>query len=86
MAKFHGMKHYPHMIRMFGSPLNLFGGYYLEPLLKDKLKRPSKRVNGQLHRLKHDILTRSYETRQFSSHEKLFLQVIHYIQKTKKRR
>ena len=26
---------------------------------------PSKRVNGQLHRIKHDILTRSYKTRQF---------------------
>ena len=54
MAKFHGMKHYPHLIRKFGSPLNFFGGY-LESFLKDKLKRPSKRVNGQLHRLKHDI-------------------------------
>ena len=36
-----------------------------ESFLKDKLKRPSKRVNGQLHRLKHDILIRSYETKQF---------------------
>ena len=27
MAKFHGMKHYPHLIRKFGSPLNFFGGY-----------------------------------------------------------
>ena len=29
------------------------------------MKHPSKRVNGQLHRLKHDILIRSYETKQF---------------------
>ena len=27
MAKFHGMKHYPHFIQKFGSPLNFFGGY-----------------------------------------------------------
>ena len=70
MAKFHGMKHYPHLIRKFGSPLNFFGGY-LESFLKDKLKIPSKRVNGQLHRLKHDILTRSYETRQFALARKI---------------
>jgi hypothetical protein len=70
MAKFHGMKHYPHLIRNFGFPLNFFGEY-LESFLKDRLKRPSKRVNGQLHRLKHDILTRSYETRQFALKRKL---------------
>ena len=64
MAKLHEMKHYPHLIRKFSSPLNFFGGY-LESFLKDKLKRLSKHVNGQLHRLKHDILTRSYETIQF---------------------
>ena len=27
MAKFHGMKHYPHLIRKFGSPLNFFSGF-----------------------------------------------------------
>ena len=27
MAKFHGMKHYPHSIQKFGSPLYFFGGY-----------------------------------------------------------
>jgi len=70
MAKFHGMKHYPHLIRKFGSPLNFFGGY-LESFLKDKLKRPSKSANGQLHRLKPDILTRSNETRQFSFARKI---------------
>ena len=31
----------------------------------------TKRVNGQLHRLKHDILIRSYETRQFSLARKI---------------
>ncbi len=72
MAKFHGMKHYPHLIRKFGSPLNFFGGY-LESFSKDKLKRPSKCINGKLHRLKHDILTRSYQTRQFSLARKIVL-------------
>ena len=70
MAKFHGMKHYPNLIRKFGSPLNFFCGY-LESFLKEKLKRPSKRVNGQFHRLKHDILTRTYETMQFSLARKI---------------
>ena len=27
MAKFHCIKHYPHLIQKFGSPLNFFGGY-----------------------------------------------------------
>ena len=40
--------------------------------MKEKLKQPSKRVNGgQLHRLKHDILVRSYETRQFALARKI---------------
>ena len=43
----------------------------MESFLKNKLKRFSKRVNGQLHRLKHDILIRSYETRQFSLARKI---------------
>ena len=43
----------------------------MESFLKDKLKRPSKRVNGKLHRLKHDILIRSYETRQFALARKI---------------
>ena len=37
----------------------------LELFLKDKLKKPSKRINGQLHRVQHDILIRSQESRQF---------------------
>ena len=64
------MKHYPHLFRKFGSPLNFFGGY-LEYFLKEKLNRPSKHVNWQLHRLKYDILTRSFETRQFSLARKI---------------
>lgn len=65
MAKFCGMKYYPHLIPKFVSPLIFVGGY-LESFLKYKLKRPSKRVNGKLHHLKHYILIQSYETRQFS--------------------
>ena len=38
MEKFHGMKHYPHLIRKFGSPLYFFVRH-LESFLKDKLKR-----------------------------------------------
>ena len=37
----------------------------MESFLKDKLKRPSKRINGHLHRVQHDILIRSQESRQF---------------------
>ena len=29
---------------------------FLESFLKDKLKKPSKRINGHLHRVQHDIL------------------------------
>ena len=29
---------------------------FLESFLKDKLKKPSKRINGNLHRVQHDIL------------------------------
>ena len=43
IPKFHGMTHYP----------------YLESFLKEKLKRPSKRVNGHTHSLQHDILLKS---------------------------
>ena len=65
IPKFHGMTHYPHLIKKFGTPINFFGGF-LESFLKEKLKRPSKRVNGHTHRLQHDILLRSYEGRQYS--------------------
>jgi hypothetical protein len=33
--------------------------------LKDKLKKPSKRINGHLHRVQHDILICSQESWQF---------------------
>ena len=50
-----GLLHYVDQIKKFGSPLNYFGGF-LEWFLKDKLKKPSKRINGHLHRVQHDIL------------------------------
>jgi hypothetical protein len=65
IAKFHGMLHYPQMIKKFGTPLNFWGGA-LESFLKTKLKGPSKRINRHAHRVRHDILIRSQETRQFS--------------------
>ena len=39
----------------------------MESFLKDKLKKPSKRINGHLHRMQHDILILicSQESRQF---------------------
>ena len=40
---------------------------FLESFLKDKLKKPRKRINGHLHRIQHDILILicSQESRQF---------------------
>jgi hypothetical protein len=40
---------------------------FLESFLKDKLKKPSKRINGHLHRVQHDslILICSQDTKQF---------------------
>ena len=40
---------------------------FLESFLKDKLKKPSKRINGHLHRVQHDILIliHSQESLQF---------------------
>ena len=43
-------------IKKFGSPLSYYFGGFLESFLKDKLKKPSKRINGHLHRVQHDIL------------------------------
>ena len=65
IPKFHGMTHYPHLIKKFGTPINFFGGF-LESFLKEKLKRGSKQVNGHTHCLQHDLLWRSYEGRQYS--------------------
>ena len=49
LVKFHGLLHFVDQIKKFGSPLNYFGGFW-ESFLKDKLKKPSKRINGHLHR------------------------------------
>ena len=38
---------------------------FLESFLKDKLKKPSKIINGHLHRVQHDILICLQESRQF---------------------
>ena len=38
---------------------------FLESFLKDKLKKPSKRINSHLHRVQHDILICSQESQQF---------------------
>ena len=54
LVKFHGLLHFVDKIKKFGSPLNYFGGF-LESFLKYKLKKPSKRINGHLHRVQHDI-------------------------------
>jgi hypothetical protein len=63
---FHGLLHYVDQILKFGSPLNYFGGF-LESFLKDKLKKPSKRINAHLHRVHLDILILicSQESQQF---------------------
>ena len=53
---FHGLLHYVDQIKKFGSPLRYYFGGFLESFLKDKLKKPSKRINGHLHRVQHDIL------------------------------
>ena len=45
--------------------MNFWGGA-LESFLKTKLKGPSKRINRHAHRVRHVILIRSQETRQFS--------------------
>ena len=37
----------------------------MESFLKDKLKKPSKRINGHLHRVQHEILIWSQESQQF---------------------
>ena len=45
----------------------ILGAGFLESFLKDKLKKPSKRINGHLHRVQHDILIliHSHESWQF---------------------
>ena len=65
LVKFHGLLHYVDQIKKFGSPLSYYFGGFLESFLKDKLKKPSKRINGHLHRVQHDILILSQESWQF---------------------
>ena len=67
LVKFHGLLHYVDEIKKFGSPLRYFVADFLESFLKDKLKKPSKRINNHLHRVQHDnlILICSQESWQF---------------------
>ena len=51
--------------KKFGSPLRCYFGGFLESFLKDKLKKPNKRINGHLHRVQHHILICSQESWQF---------------------
>ena len=48
---FDGLLHYVDQIKKFGSPLRHYFSSFLESFLKDKLKKPSKRINGHLHRV-----------------------------------
>ena len=68
LVKFHGLLHYVDQIKKFGSPLRYYlAADFLESFLKDNLKKPSKRINGHLHRVQHDILILicSQESHQF---------------------
>ena len=48
IPKFHGMTHYPHLIKNFGTPINFFGGF-LESFLNEKLKRPIHIVSNMIY-------------------------------------
>ena len=54
-------------LRSLAVPCIILVADFLESFLKDKLKKPSKRINGHLHRVQHDILILicSQESRQF---------------------
>jgi hypothetical protein len=67
---FHGLLHYVDQIMKFGSPLRYyFGGWLFGIILERQAQEinPSKRINGHLHRVQHDILILicSQESRQF---------------------
>jgi hypothetical protein len=70
LVKFHGLLHYVDQIKKFGSPLSYFGGWLFGIILEGQAQetKPSKRINGHLHRVQHDILILicSQESRQFS--------------------
>jgi hypothetical protein len=55
MATFHGIEHYPYIIKKFGLPLNFFGGY-LEPFLKDKLEIETDPIMDQCDHLMSSFL------------------------------
>jgi hypothetical protein len=66
---FHGLLHYVDQIKKFGSPLRsyYFGGLLFGIILEGQAQEinPSKRINSHLHRVQHDILICSQESRQF---------------------
>ena len=48
IPKFHGMTHYPHLIKKFGTRINFFSGF-LESFLNEKLKRPIHIVSNMIY-------------------------------------
>jgi hypothetical protein len=65
---FHGLLHYVDQIKKLGSLLRYyFGGMLFGIILEGQAQetKPSKRINGHLHRVQHDILICSQESRQF---------------------
>jgi hypothetical protein len=57
--QFHELLHNVDQIKRFGSPLSYyFGGWLFGIILEGQAKEtnPSKRINGHLHRVQHDIL------------------------------
>ena len=55
--KFHGLLHYVDQIMKFVSPLNYyFGGWLFGIIVEGQAQETSKRINGHLHRVQHDIL------------------------------
>ena len=68
LVKFlHGLLHYVDQIKKFGSPLNYFGGWLFGIILEGQAQetKQDKGINGHLHRVQHDILICSQESRQF---------------------
>jgi hypothetical protein len=56
---FHGLLDFVDQIKKFGSPLRYyFGGWLFGIILEGQAQEnnPSKRINGHLHRVQHDIL------------------------------
>ena len=58
LVKFHGLNCCTMLIRLRSLAVpwaTILVACFLESSLKDKLKKPSKRINGHLHRVQHDI-------------------------------